>query len=32
VQVLNIGGGFGIPYFPGERPLDLDPSARTSAI
>lgn len=21
---LNIGGGFGIPYFPGERPLDLD--------
>jgi diaminopimelate decarboxylase len=20
---LNIGGGFGIPYFPGERPLDL---------
>ena len=25
VQVLNIGGGFGIPYFPGERPLDLAP-------
>jgi len=23
VRVLNIGGGFGIPYFPGERPLDL---------
>lgn len=23
VQVLNVGGGFGIPYFPGERPLDL---------
>lgn len=23
VQLLNIGGGFGIPYFPGERPLDL---------
>lgn len=23
VQVLNIGGGFGIPYFPGEQPLDL---------
>jgi diaminopimelate decarboxylase len=20
---LNIGGGFGIPYFPGERPLDI---------
>lgn len=25
VRVLNIGGGFGIPYFPGDRPLDLDP-------
>ena len=25
VKVLNIGGGFGIPYFPGERPLDLQP-------
>jgi diaminopimelate decarboxylase len=25
VRVLNIGGGFGIPYFPGERPLDLSP-------
>jgi diaminopimelate decarboxylase len=23
VKVLNIGGGFGIPYFPGERPLEL---------
>jgi diaminopimelate decarboxylase len=23
VRILNIGGGFGIPYFPGERPLDL---------
>jgi diaminopimelate decarboxylase len=23
--VLNIGGGFGIPYFPGEEPLDLAP-------
>jgi diaminopimelate decarboxylase len=22
---LNLGGGFGIPYFPGERPLDLAP-------
>ncbi len=21
--VLNLGGGFGIPYFPGEQPLDL---------
>lgn len=23
VLLLNIGGGFGIPYFPGERPLDI---------
>ena len=23
VRVLNLGGGFGIPYFPGERRLDL---------
>lgn len=23
VRLLNIGGGFGIPYFPGERPLDI---------
>ena len=23
VRVLNIGGGFGIPYFPGEQPLEL---------
>ena len=23
VSLLNIGGGFGIPYFPGERPLDI---------
>ncbi len=21
---INIGGGFGIPYFPGEQPLDVD--------
>ncbi|HEX9625690.1 MAG TPA: pyridoxal-dependent decarboxylase, exosortase A system-associated [Acidiferrobacterales bacterium] len=25
VRLLNIGGGFGIPYFPGETPLDLEP-------
>src|SRR4029079_17479482 len=25
VQVLNVGGGFGIPYFPGEEPLALPP-------
>jgi diaminopimelate decarboxylase len=24
VRLLNIGGGFGIPYFPGERPLDVE--------
>ena len=23
VRKLNIGGGFGIPYFPGDQPLDL---------
>lgn len=23
VRLLNLGGGFGIPYFPGEPPLDL---------
>ena len=27
VRVINIGGGFGIPYFPGETPLDLAPIA-----
>ncbi len=27
VRVLNLGGGFGIPYFPGEQPLDLEPIA-----
>jgi len=24
VLSLNLGGGFGIPYFPGEQPLELD--------
>jgi diaminopimelate decarboxylase len=23
LRMLNIGGGFGVPYFPGEQPLDL---------
>jgi diaminopimelate decarboxylase len=23
MHMLNIGGGFGVPYFPGEKPLDL---------
>lgn len=27
VRMLNLGGGFGIPYFPGERTLDLAPIA-----
>jgi diaminopimelate decarboxylase len=31
VRVLNIGGGFGIPYFPGELPLDLAPIGKTLA-
>jgi diaminopimelate decarboxylase len=25
IRLLNIGGGFGIPYFPGEMALDLEP-------
>jgi diaminopimelate decarboxylase len=25
LHTLNIGGGFGIPYFPGELPLDIRP-------
>lgn len=25
LRTLNIGGGFGIPYFPGELPLDVTP-------
>jgi diaminopimelate decarboxylase len=28
VRTLNIGGGLGIPYFPGERALDLEPIGR----
>ncbi|MBL8349621.1 MAG: pyridoxal-dependent decarboxylase, exosortase A system-associated [Burkholderiaceae bacterium] len=33
VKFLNLGGGFGIPYFPGERPLDLAPiGANLSAL
>jgi diaminopimelate decarboxylase len=28
VRLLNIGGGFGIPYFPGDEPLDLDTVGR----
>jgi diaminopimelate decarboxylase len=25
VRILNLGGGFGIPYFPGDKPLDIAP-------
>jgi diaminopimelate decarboxylase len=28
---LNLGGGFGIPYFPGQQPLDLGPIAERLA-
>ena len=31
VATINIGGGFGIPYFPGDRPLDLVPIAANLA-
>lgn len=24
IRILNIGGGFGVPYFPGENPLNLN--------
>jgi len=27
VQLLNMGGGFGIPYFPGDKPLEIAPIA-----
>ncbi|MET0025170.1 MAG: pyridoxal-dependent decarboxylase, exosortase A system-associated [Sedimenticola sp.] len=32
IRWLNIGGGFGIPYFPGERSLDLNPVAENLQI
>jgi len=33
LRFLNLGGGFGIPYFPGETPLDLAPiGANLAAI
>ena len=31
VRFLNLGGGFGIPYFPGEQVLDLAPIGETCA-
>ncbi|MCS6986461.1 MAG: pyridoxal-dependent decarboxylase, exosortase A system-associated [Sphingomonadaceae bacterium] len=24
VRLVNLGGGFGVPYFPGDRPLDVE--------
>jgi len=32
VRFLNLGGGFGIPYFPGERRLELAPVAAGLAV
>jgi len=32
VRFLNLGGGFGIPYFPGERRLDLAPIGANLAL
>ncbi len=32
VRVLNLGGGFGIPYFPGEARLDLAPIGANLAM
>ena len=29
IKVINLGGGFGIPYFPGEQCLDLTPIGTT---
>ena len=31
MKFLNLGGGFGIPYFPGEQPLQLGPIGDTLA-
>jgi diaminopimelate decarboxylase len=31
VRLLNLGGGFGIPYFPGEQALDLAPIGQALA-
>ncbi|MES2946921.1 MAG: pyridoxal-dependent decarboxylase, exosortase A system-associated [Pseudomonadota bacterium] len=31
VQSINLGGGFGIPYFPGEQALDIAPIGRNLA-
>ena len=31
VTFLNLGGGFGVPYFPGDKPLDLAPIGQNLA-
>ncbi len=31
IQSLNIGGGLGIPYFPGEQPLQIEPIGKALA-
>jgi diaminopimelate decarboxylase len=31
VSFLNLGGGFGVPYFPGEQPLALEPIGQNLA-
>lgn len=32
VRLLNMGGGFGIPYFPGDQPLGIAPIAENLVI
>lgn len=32
IRKLNIGGGFGIPYFPGDTPLDIEQVGEALAI
>ena len=32
LRLLNIGGGFGVPYFPGERALELDALGHSLAL
>lgn len=32
VLSVNLGGGFGLPYFPGDRPLALEPIAEALAL
>ena len=32
LPALNLGGGFGIPYFPGDKPLDIAPIGEALAL